>query len=161
MKKNLLYIGITALALSFGGGILATQTAFAQTTQTTQSTGYPVDLNTATDAQILAIPNTGQRFLREFKEYRPYVNITQFEHEMAKYVDQAQITKWEQYVYVSTNPNSATVAQLSVLKGVDKTMADYIVAGRSYKDWAALKTYLLKKYDTTAVNALERYFVFK
>ena len=30
-----------------------------------------LNLNTATDAEILLIPNLGNRMLREFKEYRP------------------------------------------------------------------------------------------
>src|SRR5262245_9471562 len=43
----------------------------------------PVNLNTATDEEILSIPaQQPQRFLREFKEYRPYTSIEQFHKEM-------------------------------------------------------------------------------
>src|SRR6185436_11316721 len=38
----------------------------------------PINLNTASDADILTIPGIGQRMLHEFKEYRPYQNIEQF-----------------------------------------------------------------------------------
>ena len=35
----------------------------------------PINLNTATDEEILLIPNLGNRMLREFKEYRPYESL--------------------------------------------------------------------------------------
>lgn len=42
MKKNMIYIGLTALTLSLGGGLILSQTVLAQTTQTapTQRTDY-------------------------------------------------------------------------------------------------------------------------
>jgi DNA uptake protein ComE-like DNA-binding protein len=141
-----------------------TQTSSAAQTSSatqTQAIDFPVNLNTATDEQILAIPGTGQRFLREFKEYRPYTNADQFKREMGKYISIDQINQWLQYVFVPTNPNTATEAQLMALKGVDDAMAKFIVAGRSYKDWAALKATLAKKYDAKTVAALERYWTFK
>jgi DNA uptake protein ComE-like DNA-binding protein len=58
----------------------------------------PVNLNTATDAEILAIPGVGNRMLREFKEYRPYGNIEQFRREIGKYVDEKEVSRLEQYV---------------------------------------------------------------
>jgi DNA uptake protein ComE-like DNA-binding protein len=124
------------------------------------SVDFPINLNTATDAQILAIPNTGPRMLREFKEYRPYATVEQFRRELGKYVDQTQVTAWLQYVFVPTNPNTATEAQLTALKGVDKEMATYIIANRTYKDAAATKAALLKKYKAEDVAKLERYWTF-
>ncbi len=135
--------------------------AAPSSTSQTQAIDFPVNLNTATDEQILAIPGTGQRFLREFKEYRPYINVEQFKREMGKYINIDQVNQWLEYVFVPTNPNTATEAQLMALKGVDDTMAKYIVAGRSYKDWAVLKAALTKKYDAKTVSALERYWTFK
>jgi DNA uptake protein ComE-like DNA-binding protein len=138
-----------------------TSSAAPSSTSQTQAIDFPVNLNTATDEQILAIPGTGQRFLREFKEYRPYVNVEQFKREMGKYINIDQVNQWLAYVFVPTNPNTATETQLLALKGVDDAMAKSIVAGRSYKDWAALKAVLTKKYDAKTVAALERYWTFK
>lgn len=150
------------IILAFMGAVLGgvSVPVLAQQTQQTPAVVFPINLNTASDAEILAVPGTGPRFLREFKEYRPYVNIEQFERELGKYVDQAQVKAWEQYVFVPTNPNTATLYQLMALKGVDKAMADDIIAGRPYKDWAALKAALLKKYDAKTVDALQRYWIF-
>ena len=125
------------------------------------STNFPINLNTATDAEILSIPGIGSRMLREFKEYRPYTTIEQFRREIGKYVGAEQVAKWEPFVFVPTNPNTATEAQLIALKGIDKEIAALIIAGRSYKDWAALKASLDKKYEGKVVATLERYWVFK
>ena len=163
MNRNAVRIAVAALALSVPAALVAAQVARAQagTTATAQAVDFPVNLNTATDAEILAIPNTGPRMLREFKEYRPYVNVEQFRRELGKYVSQVQVTRWLEYAYVPTNPNTATIAQLTALKGVDRAMADFIVANRSYAGWDALKAALVRKYDAKTVAAVERYWVFK
>jgi DNA uptake protein ComE-like DNA-binding protein len=58
----------------------------------------PINLNTATDTDILSIPALGQRMLHEFKEYRPYKSIEQFRKEIGKYVSQKEVARMERYV---------------------------------------------------------------
>ena len=58
----------------------------------------PVNLNTATDAEILMIPGLGQRMLHEFKEYRPYKSMEQFRREIGKYVSRQEVARLERYV---------------------------------------------------------------
>ena len=60
----------------------------------------PINLNTATDEEILLIPGVGNRMLREFKEYRPYTALAQFHLEIGKYVDNTELARLEQYVFV-------------------------------------------------------------
>jgi DNA uptake protein ComE-like DNA-binding protein len=60
----------------------------------------PINLNTATDDEILLIPGVGNRMLREFKEYRPYTALAQFHREIGKYVDDTELARLEQYVFV-------------------------------------------------------------
>ncbi len=60
----------------------------------------PIDLNTASDEDILSIPGLGNRMLHEFKEYRPYKNIAQFRREMGKYVDDKEVARLERYVII-------------------------------------------------------------
>ena len=59
----------------------------------------PINLNTATDAEIQMIPGVGTRMLREFKEYRPYAALAQFHREIGKYVDEKELARLEQYVF--------------------------------------------------------------
>lgn len=58
----------------------------------------PIDLNTASDDDMLSIPGIGGRMLREFKEYRPYRAIEQFRREIGKYVNAREVARLEQYV---------------------------------------------------------------
>jgi DNA uptake protein ComE-like DNA-binding protein len=60
----------------------------------------PINLNTATDEEILLIPGVGNRMLKEFKEYRPYTALAQFHREIGKYVDNTELARLEQYVFV-------------------------------------------------------------
>ena len=60
----------------------------------------PVNLNTASDADILSIPGAGQRMVREFKEYRPWKTMAQFEKEIGKYVDAKEVKRLWRYVVI-------------------------------------------------------------
>ena len=62
----------------------------------------PINLNAASDQEILLIPGIGNRMLREFKEYRPYTSIEQFRREMGKYVDDAEVARLEKYVSIGS-----------------------------------------------------------
>jgi DNA uptake protein ComE-like DNA-binding protein len=60
----------------------------------------PVNLNTATDEDILSIPGAGPRMVREFKEYRPWKTKEQFEREIGKYVGPAEVARLWRYVVI-------------------------------------------------------------
>ena len=60
----------------------------------------PVNLNTATDEDILSIPGAGTRMVREFKEYRPWKSQAQFEKEIGKYVDAKEVSRLWRYVVI-------------------------------------------------------------
>ena len=59
-----------------------------------------IDLNTASDDEILSIPGLGKRMLHEFKEYRPYKSMAQFRKEIGKYVDAHEVARLERYVTI-------------------------------------------------------------
>jgi len=71
-----------------------------KTAQLAQYTFIPVRLNTATDADILSIPGTGQRMVREFKEYRPWKSKAQFDKEIGKYVGPKETARLWRYVVI-------------------------------------------------------------
>ena len=60
----------------------------------------PVDLNKATDADILSIPGAGNRMVREFKEYRPWTTKAQFDKEISKYVGQKETDRLWRFVVI-------------------------------------------------------------
>jgi DNA uptake protein ComE-like DNA-binding protein len=60
----------------------------------------PLDLNAASEEEILLIPGVGSRMAYEFDEYRPYEAIERFRREIGKYVDDEEIARLEQYVVI-------------------------------------------------------------
>jgi DNA uptake protein ComE-like DNA-binding protein len=60
----------------------------------------PVNLNTATDEDILSIPGAGPRMVREFKEYRPWKTKEQFDREIGKYVGAKETARLWRYVVI-------------------------------------------------------------
>jgi hypothetical protein len=70
-----------------------------EVTRLEQYVFVPVKLNTGTDEEVLSIPHAQpQRWLREFKEYRPYTSLDQFHREMRKYWDEKEVTRLQRYI---------------------------------------------------------------
>ena len=59
-----------------------------------------VNLNTATDEDILSIPGAGARMVREFKEYRPWKTKAQFDKEISKYVGEKETARLWRFVVI-------------------------------------------------------------
>lgn len=60
----------------------------------------PININTASDADIQTIPGVGARMLHEFKEYRPWKSIEHFHKEIGKYVDDTEVRRLARYVVI-------------------------------------------------------------
>jgi DNA uptake protein ComE-like DNA-binding protein len=60
----------------------------------------PVNLNTATDEDIMSIPGAGQKMVHEFKEYRPWKTKAQFDKEIGKYVGPKETARLWRYVVI-------------------------------------------------------------
>ena len=59
-----------------------------------------IDLNNASEEEILLIPGVGDRMAHEFDEYRPYDGIERFRREIGKYVDEEEVARLEQNVAI-------------------------------------------------------------
>ena len=60
----------------------------------------PINLNTASDEDILSIPGAGQKMVHEFKEYRPWKTKEQFDKEIGKYVGPKETARLWRYVVI-------------------------------------------------------------
>ena len=58
----------------------------------------PIDLNSASRDEIMAVPGMSERMAHEFEEYRPYTDLDQFRREIGKYVDENEVARFERYV---------------------------------------------------------------
>jgi len=59
-----------------------------------------IDLNEASEEEMLLIPGVGDRMAHEFDEYRPYEGMARFRAEIGKYVDEAEVARFERYVEI-------------------------------------------------------------
>ena len=57
-----------------------------------------VNLNDTTSEELALIPGIDERMVHEFEEYAPYGDMTDFDREIGKYVDEAEVARFRQYV---------------------------------------------------------------
>ncbi len=121
----------------------------------------PINLNAASDAEMLLIPGMSKRMAHEFEEYRPYASLAQFRKEIGKYVDAKEVARLEQYVFIPMNLNTASEADFASIPGMSKRMVHEFMEYRPYKDIAQFRKEIGKYVDAKEVARLERYVTLK
>ena len=116
----------------------------------------PQNLNTTAEADFKLIPGVGDRMAHEFEEYRPYLNIQQFRKEIGKYVDETEVARYEQYVFVPVELNTATEADMKALPGVGDRMAHEFEEYRPYTNMDQFRKEIGKYVDDKELSRLER-----
>jgi DNA uptake protein ComE-like DNA-binding protein len=128
-----------------------------QLAETYGKTFVHLNLNTATRDEILMIPNLGNRMAHEFEEYRPYKAMAQFRREMKKYVDDKEVARLEQYVFVPINLNTASDEDILSIPGLGNRMLHEFKEYRPYKTIEQFRREIGKYVDKKEVARLERY----
>lgn len=117
----------------------------------------PINLNTASEEEILLVPAVGSRMAHEFDEYRPYRALAQFRREMGKYVDDEQVAAYEQYVFVPIDLNSASDEDILSIPGVGNRMLREFKEYRPYRSIEQFRREMGKYVDDDEVARMERY----
>ncbi len=91
-----------------------------------------VNLNTGTRDEILLIPGAGNRMVREFAEYRPWVTWPQFDKEISKYVGQPDTDRLKQYVFIPVKLNTATDEDILSIPGAGNRIVREF---KEYRPW--------------------------
>lgn len=116
----------------------------------------PFNLNTTPEKDFKIIPGVGDRMAHEFEEYRPYVKMQQFRKEIGKYVDEKEVARLEQYVFVPVELNTASEEDILALPGVGKRMAHEFEEYRPYKNMEQFRKEIGKYVDDKELARLER-----
>jgi DNA uptake protein ComE-like DNA-binding protein len=116
-----------------------------------------VNLNTASADEILLIPGAGKRMAREFAEYRPWRNWAQFDKEIGKYVNQDEVNRLKQYVFIPINLNTATDEDILSIPGAGQRMVREFKEYRPWKTKAQFEKEIGKYVDDKEVARLWRY----
>lgn len=116
----------------------------------------PMNLNTTPEADFKIIPGVGDRMAHEFEEYRPYTSIQQFRREIGKYVDEDEVARYEQYVFVPVELNTASEEDIKALPGVGDRMAHEFEEYRPYTSMEQFRKEIGKYVDDRELQRLER-----
>ncbi len=121
----------------------------------------PLNLNTASREEILLVPNLGNKMAHEFEEYRPYVKLAQFRREMGKYVDDNEVARLEQFVFVPIELNTASKEDILSIPGVGNRMLHEFEEYRPYRSMEQWRREIGKYVDEKELARLERYVYLK
>jgi DNA uptake protein ComE-like DNA-binding protein len=146
------FLNMTAL-----DAVLAKSLSREQRTELYKRLFIQINLNTASKEEILLIPGMGKRMLHEFEEYRPYKAMTQFRREIGKYVDDKELARLEQYVFVPIDLNTATDEDILSIPGVGKRMLHEFKEYRPYKSIEQFRREIGKYVNDRELARLERY----
>ena len=117
----------------------------------------PLNLNTATEAEIWLIPGMSRKMVHEFEEYRPYRSMDQFRREMSKYVDDAEVERLASYVFVPVSLNDASEEEIMAIPGMTARMAHEFDEYRPYRNIEQFRREIGKYVDEDEVARLESY----
>ena len=117
----------------------------------------PINLNNASEAEILLIPAMTKKMAHEFEEYRPYTSMEQFRREIGKYVDEEEVARLEQYVFIPVDLNAASEESIMTIPGMSKRMAHEFEEYRPYRDMEQFRREIGKYVDDDEVARLESY----
>ena len=118
-----------------------------------------INLNTGTAPEIMLIPRISKRMPREFEEYRPWVNFAQFDKEIGKYVDQTEVNRLKQYVFIPLDLNRATDEQFKTIPNLAARMIREFNEYRPWKTKAQFDKEIGKYVDGKEVARLWRFMV--
>ena len=117
----------------------------------------PLNLNNTTEAEILLVPGVGDRMAHEFEEYRPYAGLAEFRREIGKYVDDEEVARLEQFVFVPINLNTASDEDILTIPGLGNRMLREFKEYRPYQAIEQFRREIGKYVDDDEVRRLERY----
>jgi DNA uptake protein ComE-like DNA-binding protein len=121
----------------------------------------PINLNTAGEQEMLLIPGLSPRMAHEFDEYRPYTSLVQFRREIGKYVDETEVARLEQFVFVPLDLNSATREDFATIPGVGDRMVREFLEYRPYANIEQFRREIGKYVDDKELARLERYMTIR
>jgi DNA uptake protein ComE-like DNA-binding protein len=117
----------------------------------------PINLNSATRAEIMLVPGMGERMAREFEEYRPYQALAQFRREIGKYVSEEEVARFEQYAFVPIDLNTASDADILTIPGIGQRMLREFKEYRPYRNMEQFRREIGKYVGPKEVAQMERY----
>lgn len=157
--SKLLKIAACLVAMSVvapGAGLAQTRAKLAPPAGTPMATSH-LNPNTATEAQLRAVPQLGPALARAVVRGRPYKTHSDFAKVVAGKVPEAQIPALYAAVFVPISLNKATRDEIMLIPGMTRRMAHEFEEYRPYKDMAQFDREIGKYVDAPEVARLRSY----
>ena len=117
----------------------------------------PLNLNDTSRDEILLVPGVGNRMAHEFDEYKPYAHLAEFRREIGKYVDDDEVARLEQFVFVPIDLNTARDEDILSIPNLGNRMLREFKEYRPYSRIEQFRREIGKYVDDDEVARLERY----
>jgi predicted DNA-binding helix-hairpin-helix protein len=117
----------------------------------------PIDLNSATTDEIGLVPGVGRRMTHEFEEYRPYRGLAEFHREIGKYVDDEEVARLAQYVFVPMDLNQADREAILSIPGIDAELWTMVESGRPFASLDGFEVALSGQSSAAEARRVLRY----
>ncbi len=117
----------------------------------------PINLNSASNEEVMLVPGINRKMAHEFDEYKPYSSLEQFRREIGKYLDDDEVARYEQYVFVPMGLNNAGADALGTIPGMSGRMVHEFEEYRPYTSLEQFRREIGKYVDAAEVARLERY----
>ncbi len=118
-----------------------------------------INLNLSPREELMLIPGLSSRMAHEFEEYRPYTSLDQFRREIGKYVDEDEVARLEQYVFIPLGLNSASSSDFMTIPGMSSRMVHEFEEYRPYTSMQQFRREIGKYVDADEVARLESYVI--
>jgi DNA uptake protein ComE-like DNA-binding protein len=120
-----------------------------------------LDANTATEAQMAAVPHLNAALAKSIVGKRPFKSITELDALLASSLDRKRITEVYGRLFVPVNLNTGTDAEILLIPGMGNRMLREFKEYRPYDGIERFRREIGKYVSKDEVARLERYVVLK
>jgi hypothetical protein len=123
-----------------------------------------VDVNRGTDAELMLIPGMDANKLRAIKAQRPWKTFEQFQTELGKVANAAEVARIEQYLFIPVDLNTFTGPIMDTFASIGVGTRRWKHEFEEYRPWTSMEQFRreIGKYvrgNPKELTRLERYVI--
>ena len=119
--------------------------------------GDVLDVNTASEKQLLAVPGLAAALVKSVMERRPFLAMTDLDLLLGQSLSREQRAEVYRRLFLQVNLNTATDAEIQLIPALGPRLLGEFKEYRPYKAIAQFRREIGKYVDDKEVARLERY----
>jgi len=121
--------------------------------------GKLLDANTATEAQLTALPGMTTVMVKALMDARPFLTVVELNTFLGQKLTAEQLTAFYEKAFIHVNLNTGTVKEMLLIPGAGLRMASEFTKNRPWKTQAQFETEISKYVGMKEATRLWRYVV--